>query len=70
MQKIHIVTFLNASEHLMLNAAFLVPKFSSCEYSLNHPNKSVLCLSRIFSKAVLHQHQSEQETEITTAVDT
>ncbi len=71
MQKIHTTRLLlvNASEHLRLNADFLVPKFGSCEYSQNRPNESVLRLSREYSKAILYQPQSEQETEVRTAVE-
>ena len=39
----------------MLNTHFLVLKFGSCEYSWNIPGKSVLHLSRGYSKAILNQ---------------
>ncbi len=53
MQKIHTTRLvsLNALGHLRLGVDFLVPKFGSCGYSLNGPNKSVLRLSKGYSKA-------------------
>ncbi|GFV63866.1 hypothetical protein TNCV_5138711 [Trichonephila clavipes] len=44
-------------------------KFGSCEYSPNRLNESVLRLSRGYSKAILDQLPNEQETAVTTDVD-
>lgn len=60
---------MNATQTVRLNAYFLVSQFGSCEYSLNRPNENALCLSRKYSKFILNQPQSEQETGVRTGVD-
>ena len=57
------------TEHLRLNTNFLLPKIDSCEYLWNRPIKSVLHLSRGYSKAILNQSQEEQEIVMRTRAE-
>ena len=60
---------MTATEPVRFNTDFLVPKFGSCEYSLNHPNESPLHLFREHTKDILSQPQGEQEIEVRTGIE-
>ncbi|GFW74858.1 hypothetical protein TNCV_5138371 [Trichonephila clavipes] len=60
---------MSVAELVRWNADCLFPKFGSCECSTNRPNKSLLRLSRRYSKVILDELPNEQETAVRTDVE-